>query len=341
MSKRKEVALAAGVSEATVSHVINGTKYVSPELTMRVRKAIEEKGYRLNNAARCLATSRSGHLALIVNNLKNPRYAEVAEAMQEEARTRGYIISTIDINLFNFTEDAVFDLISRNIDGLFLATYIDSMEPAIRRAYEHGIKIISGNPAFGKVLDVDYKPAIRDMVSRLAALGHERIAYLSGYSIRESNHEKYRDFCDALESQGLLADRQLIIDGEPPFVADMDAGYHAMNQLLERTRDFTAVFAVNDLVAVGALKALREQGLRVPEDVSVVGCDNIQFASYMDPPLATIRVPKAEMGRIAADMLCDIINGTPCEDTVLISEFQPGGTIGKRGNGDKKLKNNA
>ena len=103
MSKRKEVALAAGVSEATVSHVINGTKYVSPELTMRVRKAIEEKGYRLNNAARCLATSRSGHLALIVNNLKNPRYAEVAEAMQEQARARGYIVSTIDINLFNFT----------------------------------------------------------------------------------------------------------------------------------------------------------------------------------------------------------------------------------------------
>ena len=337
MSKRKEVALAAGVSEATVSHVINGPKYVSPELTMRVRKAIEEKGYRLNNAARCLATNRSGHLALIVNNLKNPRYAEVAEAMQAEARTRGYIVSTIDINLFNFTEDAVFDLISRNIDGLFLATYIDSMEPAIRRAYEHGIKIISGIPAFGKVLDVDYKQAIRDMVSRLAELGHERIAYLSGYSIRESNHEKYMNFCDALKAQGLVPDQELIIDGEPPFVADMDAGYHAINQLLERTRDFSAVFAVNDLVAIGALKALREQGLRVPEDVSVVGCDNIQFASYMDPRLATIRVPKAEMGRSAADMLCDIINGMPCEDTILLSEFQPGGTIGKRG----KNKNSA
>lgn len=328
MSKRKEVALAAGVSEATVSHVINGTKYVSPELTMRVRKAIEEKGYRLNNAARCLATNRSGHLALIVNNLKNPRYAEVAEAMQAEARTRGYIVSTIDINLFNFTEDAVFDLISRNIDGLFLATYIDSMEPAIRRAYEHGIKIISGIPGFGKVLDVNYKQAIRDMVSRLAELGHERIAYLSGYSLRESNHEKYMNFCDALKDQGLSPDPNLIVDGEAPFVADMDAGYHAMSQLLERTRDFTAVFAVNDLVAIGALKALREQKLRVPEDVSVVGCDNIQFASYMDPQLATIRVPKAEMGKIAADMLCDIINGTPCDDTVLISEFQPGGTIG-------------
>lgn len=330
MSKRKEVALAAGVSEATVSHVINGTKYVSPELTMRVRKAIEEKGYRLNNAARCLATSRSGHLALIVNNLKNPRYAEVAEAMQAEARARGYIVSTIDINLFNFTEDAVFDLISRNIDGLFLATYIDSMEPAIQRAYEQGIKIISGIPRFGQVLDVEYKNAIRDMISRLAELGHEKIAYLSGYSIKESSHEKYVNFREAVEEQGLLVDPKLIVDGEPPFVADMDAGYHAMKQLLEQTRDFTAVFAVNDLVAIGAIKALREQGLRVPEDVSLVGCDNIQFSSYMEPTLATIRVPKAEMGKLAVDMLCDIINGSPCENIILTTEFQPGGTIGKR-----------
>lgn len=219
--------------------------------------------------------------------------------------------------------------ISRNIDGLFLATYIDSMEPAIRRAYDHGIKIISGIPAFGKVLDVDYRQAIRDMVSRLAELGHERIAYLSGYSIRESNHEKYENFREAMRAQGLVPDQELIVDGEPPFVADMDAGYHAMRQLLERTRDFTAVFAVNDLVAIGAMKALREQKLRVPEDVSVVGCDNIQFSSYMEPELATIRVPKTEMGRLAADMLCDIINGEPCEDVVLISEFQPGGTIGK------------
>ncbi|MCB7319268.1 LacI family DNA-binding transcriptional regulator [Lacrimispora sp. 210928-DFI.3.58] len=329
MSKRKEVALAAGVSEATVSHVINGTKYVSPELTMRVRKAIEEKGYRLNQAARCLATNRSGHLALIVNNLKNPRYAEVAEAMQEEARAKGYIVSTIDINLFNFTEDAVFDLISRNVDGLFLATYIDSMEPAIKRACEGGIKVISGNPEFGHILDVSYRKAIVDMVKCLAELGHERIAFLSGYSTKESKHTKYGDFCEALRVQGLPLIRELIVEGEPPYIADLDAGYHSMKELLGRTRDFTAVFAVNDLVAIGAMKALREQGLRIPEDISVVGCDDIQFASYMEPALATIRIPKGEMGMLATDMLYDILNGNTCEDTVLTAAFQTGASIAK------------
>lgn len=90
-----------------------------------------------------------------------------------------------------------------------------------------------------------------------------------------------------------------------------------MKELLGRTRDFTAVFAVNDLVAIGAMKALREQGLRIPEDISVVGCDDIQFASYMEPALATIRIPKGEMGMLATDMLYDILNGNTCEDTVL------------------------
>ncbi len=144
------------------------------------------------------------------------------------------------------------------------------------------------------------------------------IAYLSGYSIKESGHEKYENFRDAMETQGLPAVPDPIVDGEPPFVADMDAGYHAMSQLLGRTRDFTAVFAVNDLVAVGAMKALREQGLRVPEDVSVVGCDNIQFSSYMEPQLAAIRVPKAEMGRLAAGMNKETIsaNGNNRHDNI-------------------------
>ncbi|MDO5407032.1 MAG: LacI family DNA-binding transcriptional regulator [Eubacteriales bacterium] len=329
MSKRKEVALAAGVSEATVSHVINGTKYVSPELKARVQKAIEEKGYRLNHAARCLATNRSGHLALVVNNLKNPRYAEVAEAMQEEARKLGYIVSTIDINIINFSEDAIFDLISRNIDGLFLATYIDSMEPAIRRACENGIKVVSGCPEFGPMLKVRYRQSILDMVTRLAELGHKRIAYLSGYSLKETSHEKYVNFRSAMEACGLPVIPELMVDGEAPYIADLDTGYEAMNKLLARKVPFTAVYAVNDLVAIGAMKALREKHIRVPEDVSIVGCDDIPFASYVDPQLATISVPKAEMGREAAKLLGQILDGKPGEDRILESTFKDGGTIGR------------
>ena len=324
MSKRKEVAIAAGVSEATVSHVINGTKYVSPELTARVRKAIEEKGYYLNQAARCLATNRSGHLALVVNNLKNPRYAEVAEAMQAEARKRGYIVSAIDINIFNFNEDAIFDLIARNVDGLFLATYIDSMEPAIRRACEHGIKVVSGCAQFGKILKIDYEQSIGEMVRHLAELGHKRIAFLSGYSLKESAHEKYPNFCRAMEACGLKVLPELLVDGEAPYIAGLDTGFHAMNRLLDRRVSFDAVFAVNDLVAIGAMKALRQRGIRIPEDVSVVGCDDIPFASYVEPALATIRVPRAEMGKLAAEMLCDILSDRPCEDCLLKASFQPG-----------------
>lgn len=330
MSKRKEVAEAAGVSEATVSHVINGTKYVSPELTARVRKAIEEKGYRLNQAARCLATSRSGHLALIVNNLKNPRYAEVAEAMQEEARKQGYIVSVIDINIFNFSEDAIFELISRNIDGLFLATYIDSMKPAIRRACENGIKVVSGCQEFGRVLEIGYQESIEDMVHYLKDKGHRQIAFLSGYSLKESAHEKYQDFCRAMDEHGLTVEPELVVDGEKPYIADLDMGFYAMNRLLDRTTNIDAVFAVNDLAAIGAVKALRMRGIRVPEDISVVGCDNIPFASYVEPELATIVVPKAEIGRKAVEMLHAVIQNKPCEDCFYKTVFKPGASIGDR-----------
>lgn len=329
MSKRKEVAEAAGVSEATVSHVINGTKYVSPELTARVRKAIEEKGYYLNQAARCLATSRSGHLALVVNNLKNPRYAEVAEAMQAEARKRGYIVSTIDINIFNFREDAIFDLISRNVDGLFLATYIDSMEPAIRRACESGIQVVSGCAQFGRVLKIDYEQSIQAMVRHLADLGHRRIAFLCGYSLKESAHEKYPNLCRAMEAYSLPVVPELMVDGEAPYIAGLDTGFGAMERLLKTGVRFDAVFAVNDLVAIGAMKALRQQGYRVPEDVAVVGCDDIPFASYVEPELATISVPKAEMGRLAAEMLCDILAGRPCQDHLLETTYKPGASAGE------------
>lgn len=249
--------------------------------------------------------------------------------MQAEARKLGYIVSTIDINIFNFSEDEIFDLISRNIDGLLLATYIDSMKPAVRRAVENGIVVISGNREFGRVLKVSYRNSIQAMTERLAELGHRRIAFISGYSIKESSHEKYKDFCRALKKQGLELIPELIVDGEAPYIADLDTGYQAMNRLLDRKVRFSAVFAVNDLVAIGAMKALREKKLRVPEDISVVGCDNIAFASYMNPGLATISVPKAEMGKIAADMLAAVLNGKACEDRMLESAFLDGETIGR------------
>ena len=102
----------------------------------------------------------------------------------------------------------------------------------------------------------------------------------------------------------------------------------AVETLLKEKALPTALWCASDYMAIGAMNALKFHGLSVPGDVSVVGCDNIQFSAYMQPELATIRVPKAEMGRLAADMLCDIINGIPCEDAILTAKFQPGGTIG-------------
>ena len=214
------------------------------------------------------------------------------------------------------------------MDGLFLATYIDSMEPAIRRACASGIRVVSGCPEFGRVLKIDYEDSIGEMVRFLAGTGHKRIAFLSGYSLKETSHEKYANFCQAMKANDLQVLPELLIDGEMPYIADLDTGFQAMNQLLERGTDVDAVFAVNDLVAIGAMKALRQRGIRVPEDISVAGCDDIPFASYVEPVLATINVPKAEMGKLAAEMLCDILNNRPCEDHYLKTTFKAGASIG-------------
>ncbi len=321
MSIRQQVALAAGVSEATVSHVVNKSKYVSPELEARVLAAIKKYDYHPSTIARSMVTKRSNHVAMLVNDLKNPRYAAIAEAMQKTAANYGYIVSIIDFNSFEMDNNQVMDLISRNIDGIFVATYTDDLKPALDKAMSSGIKVISAVKEFGIVLNTDYVPSLDEMMKDLKGLGHERVAYISGYSIKESQHSKFEAFKSAVRKYGMEEDTALIVDGKPPYRADFRAGYDGAKELLERKARMTAIFAVNDLAAIGVLAALREEGLHVPEDISIVGCDNIDMAEFMDPPLSTLDVPKEKMGEAAMKMLLKLMKKEPCEDVWIPSEY--------------------
>lgn len=321
MYTRQDVAKLAHVSVATVSNVLSGKKYVSSPLQKRVHDAIEELGYLPNQAARCLATKQSRHLAIIVNDICNPRYAEVTEAMQKEAASHGYIVSIVDITRFGIGSGQVFDLIARNVDGIFVATYIDEMRADIERAMQSGICVVSGTSDLGAVLKIDYQAAIDEMIADLAGLGHRSIGFISCYSIHETQHDKYKCYCSALQSCGLPINPSLVVDGCPPYHADLETGYAATRELLARGIELTAVFAVNDLAAIGACRAIREAGLRIPQDISVVGCDDIAFSQYTEPKLSTIHVPKAEMGRRAVRMLNCQLNGGACENVCMPSGY--------------------
>jgi DNA-binding LacI/PurR family transcriptional regulator len=312
MTTRKDVARHAGVSEATVSHVINNTKYVSPELEKKVRDAVIVMSYRPNIVARSLVTKTTKHVAILVSDIKNPYYAEITEGMQEIASKEGYLVSLIRFGRGD-SEDDLNDLAYRYIDGVFIATSRGDTETMIKKFNEYGIAIT-------RDIIVDYSTAVEKMINYLKQLGHEKIAFISGLKIDEG-HDRYHSYVNALEKHGIPFHQNLVVDGIPPYDTTISSGYEAMKRLFMAGIEATAVFATNDLMAIGAMRAIRDAGKHVPNDISVVGCDDIFLADSVDPPLSTLRVPKAEMGRRAMYQLLHKIKENKSEPVMLKTEF--------------------
>ncbi len=310
---RKDVAKRAGVSEATVSHVVNNSKYVSEELALRVRKAIAELDYRPNIIARSLMTKTTKHVAIVVSDIKNPYYAEITEGMQEVAASKGYLVSLLRYGDNNKDAELV-DLAYRHIDGVFLATTRINTFDVAKKFIEQGIAVVLD-------IAVDYSGAIDTMIKYLTELGHRRIAFLSGLSLSGPEDPRYLEFVKGLKKWSVLPDPKLIIDGVVPYYTTINSGYEAMNRLLKAHTDVTAVFALNDLMAIGAMRAVRDAGLKVPGDISVVGCDDIFLADSVDPALTTLRVPKLDMGRNAMYQLIHQIKEKKHESVVVKAEF--------------------
>lgn len=303
MATRSDVARIAGVSDATVSHVINGTKYVSEELKQKVEDAIRKLNYRPNMVARGLVTKSTKHVGLLVNDITNPHYGGIAQGMEEVAQKNGFMVS-----LFMPSGDPDFyfnNIIQRQMDGLYIATTSRNTftEEQIRKLQEAGMTIV-GSP-YGGTSSVyfDYFPAVNNLIKYLADLGHRRIGFLSGLSISRYPDTRYSYFIDCIRKYGLDDDPDLIVDGYYPYDTTHRSGYEAMQILLARETRVTAVFATNDLMAIGAVKAARDAGLRVPDDISVAGCDDIFLTECVDPPLTTLRSDTMEMGRVAMGII--------------------------------------
>lgn len=281
---RKDVAKMANVSVATVSYVINNTKNVTPEVRKRVLDAVDALNYHPNLLAKSLATRETRHVAMLVDNIQNPHYGRLMRGVQHAAEQEGYIVSVLSINYS--TREAMRELVSRGVDGVILAlggySIRDFSDMNLPTVYETA------------TLQTSYRKAIFDMVHLFRDLGHRRIAFLSGLPLTERPHVRFRDFMDALQSFRIEMCPELFIDGDG--ATDEAAGYEAADRLLNCGSEFTAVFTVNDLMAIGALKRLWEAGLKVPADVSVVGCDGISSSAYTIPPLSTIQSHSFKLG---------------------------------------------
>ena len=326
MATRKDVAEYAGVSVATVSYVMNGTKHVTPEVKARVEEAIRKLNYTPNLVARSLVTRKTQHIAMLVNNLKNPYYSEMLAGAQYVAGKAGYIVSIILVDYSNPRENI--QLAARGVDGAILLTisgegieeYLHEKSiPTVSAVFERKTSDLENHSAAD--VWIDYSRGIFDAVKSLKKHGHKKVAYLSGLKFSEKNNERYGLLRAAMEHYGIPLYEKLMVEGSRNEETDEEAGMQAMRTLLERKEPFTAVITVNDLMAVGAMRELKKHGICVPEDVSMIGCDNIQIGQYFYPSISTVDIKPFETGKCMAKALIEKIEHKPATGRKVSSAY--------------------
>lgn len=304
---REEVARMAGVSTATVSNVLNNPNKVKKETADRVLEIVKVLDYRPDMIARSMSTKRSMQLGIVLESLANPFFGDIVRGFEDAANEQNYFVNIC--TGFNKLDEYFDNFITRRVDGVFVAAipYKFNVEK-IYNLVDKGIKIVvSGNVCadFKKVssIEMNYLGAMQNVMNHLYKLGHKRIAYLSGLGKNVIYDLRIKGYMDMIEKLQLPCGEDLLIEGKYPYSTGMKDGYQFAKQLIDSGKEFTAVICVNDLVALGAMKAMKEHGLKIPEDISVVGFDGIDFGKYWEPELTTMSMNKVEFGAKAFEML--------------------------------------
>lgn len=301
----EEIARLAGVSRSTVSRVINHHPSVRPEVRERVWQIIREVGYQPHAAARNLATRRSQIVGVVIPEtlpkvFSDPYFPAVLRGISDALTEHGYHLM---LSLLSPQQEEDFyqrALRGRVVDGIIVLS-AQVTDPLIRRAYQEGLPVVSigrypQEPGVTYV-DVDNVGGGRMATEHLLRLGRRRVATIAGPQTMAPGIDRLEGYCAALQAWGLSPLPEWIAEGD----FTEAGGYMAMHRLLPARPD--AVFVASDLMAVGALKALREAGLRVPDDIAIVGYDDVELARFTDPPLTTVRQPIYELGRVAVHLL--------------------------------------
>ena len=311
-----DVASRVGVSHQTVSRVLNGSPLVREETRQRVLEAIETLGYRRNSAARVLATNRSGRIGLVVDNLALFGPSTLADAVLEAGREAGYEVSLV--GLTDFSPRHLNEAVGRLLDQAVEAIVIAAAQRVAREttlALQLPIPIVlAQGVAVGDPMaaGVDQEAGARMATDHLLDLGHEAVAHLTGPSDWVEAAQREAGWRTAHAQRNLRAGLLLQGDWSP------ESGYLAGRLLADR-REVTAVFAANDSMALGLLKAVHERGMRVPGDISVVGFDDVPEAAYFWPALTTVRQDFRTLGRNALQLAVRALDGEDRPDIELVA----------------------
>lgn len=306
----KAVADLAGVSTATVSRTINGTATVSPKTERRVRDAIEKLNFYPDTNARALGSGRSSMYGLIISDITNPFFPELVKAFEDIAVEHGQDVLVANTN-YNpeRMQLCVTRMLQRKVDGVAIMT--SEMDPKMVEVFaRRNIPLVFldvGTPGPGvSNVRINYVAGVDSAMNHLVRLGHKRISFISGPMSFESARIRYRAFMEDTAREHLRQYAGLIQEGNHK----VDGGHDAMLRILDSRARATAVVTSNDLTAIGAMGAIAERGLRVPQDISVVGFDDIQLSAFTSPPLTTVSLPRAEIARAAFQALLDSTNGS-------------------------------
>jgi DNA-binding LacI/PurR family transcriptional regulator len=335
----QDMANILNLSKSTVSRALSGDPRVAEATRVRVECLAVQIGYTPNPIAQGLATRRTNTIGLAVpcapRSLSDPFYLEFLGHAGNAAMKAGYsVLLSAEEEDGAGAHSAHVELAgSARVDGMILT------EPKIRDERVEALKRARLPFVFlGMTRDQDVswvscenRLGSAEAVEGLTRLGHARIACLAGPADQTASEARYQGYCEALVKAGIPLDLNLVASGD----FTQAGGYAAMAEILERGNSVSGVFASNDVMALGAMYALRERGLSIPEDVSVVGFDGIAFAQFSTPPLATVRQPIDELGRVAVEILIELIRGDNQGPVhrVLPARFEPAGSAAPPGGG--------
>ena len=308
----REIAKRAKVSTATVSRTINRLPSVKPHLAKRVMKVINELGYFPNTQARALVSGRSRIFGLIVSEITNPFFPEIVHVFEDVAVQHNYeILMTSTVHDPERMRNAVRRLLEHRVEGVAVMTF--GMEESLLddlRLRNVPMVFVDVGPPRPRInnIRIDYLHGIRQAVQHLAAMRHKKIAFIAGPLALKSARARKDAFVESMDEIGLEVDPHFLVEGDHT----LEGGQEAFAKLLDLRAMPTAILCSNDMTAIGVMRKSYERKIGIPGELSVVGFDNIRLSQYLLPPLTTIEMSQAELGRLAfRALLSDVQRESP------------------------------
>jgi DNA-binding LacI/PurR family transcriptional regulator len=314
----KDIARVAGVSHSTVSRALHNSPLVNPQTREEIQRIARDLGYRASAVARGLVTQKTYTIGVVVTTISDPFVSEVVIGIELAANDNGYSVILADSNADPTREkNVVRSFAERRVDGIVVtSSRVGALyTPLLSEMMVPIVLINNQHPGqFVHSVMIENLQAGRVAANHLIGLGHRRISYVGDRYGHQSDTERFAGYREALEQAALPFLPELVVhgDGKP------EGGILAMDRLLSLRHPPTAVFCYNDLTALGVLRSIHTHGLRVPADISLIGFDDLFFASFTQPQLTTVRQPMGRMGRMAFESLLQLMSGQQAPETVKV-----------------------